>query len=389
MSQLRIAFVTLGFEPFRTSGLDISGERLVRGLLEAGHHVTVIAGAHNTFVESRAHPRLQICRVPIGASNWIGFAFRAAQLLNSLRRDRSFDIVHFWDVQFAYAYRGLFVASLQQSFRQRWGIWEQSREWSVSRTYRYAYYSLARIFAETPSLRRAKGLLAGSSATRDEFIQRYGISPNRISLVRHGIDSDIFRPNHEAARALRSKFGLGASEPVILFVGFVTPRKGLEYLARALPLMNPMPRLVIVGRWSKTFRSHFLNLLGPAASCVVEAGFVPDEQMPAYYSLADVYVSPSLLEGFGIPMAEALSCETPVVAANAGAAAEVVGPGGLLVAPRDSVALATATSRLLENATLRLELGKKGREHVGHEFSIQTMLSETVSAYRRFSSVSG
>src|SRR5206468_3134089 len=106
-------------------------------------------------------------------------------------------------------------------------------------------------------------------------------------------------------------------------------------LARALPLIRPKPRLLLAGRWAEDYRAHFLNLLGWAADQVVEAGYVPDEQLPAYYSLADVYVSPSLMEGFGLTLAEALACETPVVAADAGSVAEVVGPGGILVPPHD------------------------------------------------------
>ena len=378
---MRIAFTTLGYTPLRTSGFDVSGERLVQALLNAGHQVTVIAAARGPLTENHVHPSLEVHRLPLGSSNWIGHAYRAARTLRQLSSIRTFDIAHFWDVHFAYAYRGRFVASLHQSFRQR------SRSLNLQSTgaYRFIYYYLARILAEQPSARRANGLLAVSSATRDEFIQSYGIPPDRIAIARHGIDTGFFRPT-PVTSDLRSRLGLTREEPVILFVGFVTPRKGLSYLAQALPLVRPSPRLLIVGRWGGDARSRFLNLLGTMADRVVEVGYVPDEQMPAYYSLADVYVSPSLLEGFGLPLAESLACESPVVAARTGAVAEVVGPGGILVPPRDPVALADAVSHLLSDPPLRRELGKRGREHIVHQFSMDAMLDATLTAYERFTS---
>lgn len=383
MTKMRIAFITLGFAPLRMSGLDISGERLVRGLLQMGHHVTVIAGTRDSLIETQSHPALEIHRVRLGLSNWVGFAFRAARILEKLNHSRPFDIVHFWDVHFSFAYRGRYVASVQQSFRQRWNSFDASNAGLSSQIYRFTYYSLARRLAEIPAAHRASGLLAGSSATRDEFIEHYAIAPERIALARHGIDMDFFC--RSTSTELRTQLGMNADEPVIFFAGFVTPRKGLDYLARALPLIHPRPRLIVAGHWSPSYRSHFFSLLGPGVHQVIEAGFVPDEQMPAYYSLADVYVSPSLLEGFGIPLAESLACETPVVAVNAGSAAEVAGPGGILVPPRDPVSLADAVSKLLQDPFLRNALGKQGREHIKREFNIQKMVNDTSQAYWCFS----
>ena len=379
---MKIAFITLGFEPLRTSGLDLSGERLVKAMLSAGHQVAVIAGQREPLPEVHNHPALKIYRIGLGKTDWIGFGYRAAHLLNALE---PFDIVHFWDVHFGWAYRGRFVASLQHSFRQRL---ESLGPFSFSRgaiwSFRFLYYSMAQVFAEIPAARRACGLLAGSATTRAEFIQQYGFDPNQITLARHGIDTDFFRPVQNTGE-MRRCLGLREGEPVLLFAGFITPRKGLEYLAQALPLISPVPKLLIVGEWrSAAYRQRVLQMLEPVKDLVIETGFVPDEQMPAFLSLADIYVSTSLMEGFGLPPAEALSCETPVVAVDAGALAEVVGPGGILVPPRDLEGFASAISSLLQDTRRRKELGKRGREHVEQEFSIQAMLNSTLEAYERF-----
>jgi MMP alpha-(1->4)-mannosyltransferase len=381
---MKIAFVTLGFTPIHYSGLDVSGDRLVSALLNAGHELTVIAGKRGAITESMINPALSIHRVPIGFTDWLGFSYGAAHLLKTLNHSNSFDIVHFWDIHFAYAYSGKFLGSLQQSFRQRLCSLDWRNDRPVSLLGRFVYYTFARIFVEAPSIKKASGLLAGSSTTGEEFIKHYRVSPDRISIAQHGIDTEFFR-RIDNVDLLRSKLGIAPHEHVILFAGFVTPRKGLKYLASALPFIHPEPRLIIVGQWrSIAYREEVLRLFGSAVTQVIETGFVPEAQMPAFYSLADLYVSPSLLEGFGLPLAESLACETPVVTANAGAAAEVVGPGGILVPPRDSSALAYAVSGLLNDPSKRNELGKRGREYIEKNFSIQSMLRSTLEAYKSF-----
>jgi glycosyltransferase involved in cell wall biosynthesis len=377
---MKICFITLGYRPMRTSGLDISGERLVKGLLDEGHQVTVIAGTRAPIAEIHAHPELRIQRIPLGKTDWLGFAYNAARLLKHLA---SFDIVHFWDVHFSWAYRGDYVASLQHSFRQRrisLGRFCLDPSW----IYRYAYYTLARYIAEIPSVRSSRGLLAGSSTTRDEFINYYDVDPRRITLAKHGVDTSFFRPIPNIQK-VRDQLGIQSTDAVILFVGFITPRKGLEYLIRALPMITPSPKLVIVGRWrNKSYRRQVFQLIDPMKNAVIEAGFVRDELMPAYYNLADVFVSPTLLEGFGLPLAEALACGTPVVTAEAGSTAEVLGPGGVIVPRRDSESLAAEISQLLQDGSLRRELGEKGRKHIQENYSLEAMIKDTLRAYQRF-----
>lgn len=228
------------------------------------------------------------------------------------------------------------------------------------------------------------GLLAGSATTRDEYINNYGIPPDRFALVPHGVDTEFFQSIQDV-RYIRHQLNLIEGDPVILHVGFITPRKGLEYLAQALPMIQPAPRLMIAGRWrSEKYRQQVMKLLEPVQDQVIEVGFVPDEEMPAYYSICDVYVSSSLMEGFGLPLAEALACETPVVAVDAGAAAEVIGPGGILVPARQIGAFADAVSTLLQNASMREEMGRLGRGHIQKNFSVDSMLSATLDAYKRF-----
>lgn len=378
---MKIALVTLGYKPFRTSGLDLSGERLVNALLGEGHDVTVIAGKRTDITEVHHHPSLTVIRIDLDAFDWIGFGYRAAKQLSGMEH---FDVIHFWDVHFGWAFRGKFIGSLQHSFRQRLKSLDLSPTRGITWYSRFFYYTVARRIAEIPTIRRASGLIAGSTTTRDEFIKHYGVSPDHVAIAPHGVDTQFFQPSNNSGFT-RRKLGLSEDERVILFAGFITRRKGLETLAKALPLIKPTPKLLILGQWrSETYRREVFENLRPNEHNVVEIGFAPDDAMPDYYSMADVYVSTSILEGFGLPLAESLACETPVVALKAGSVAEVVGEGGILINENDPATLAEAISALLQNQDRRSEMGKRGRMHITEEFSLEVMLEKTMEAYKRF-----
>jgi glycosyltransferase involved in cell wall biosynthesis len=164
---------------------------------------------------------------------------------------------------------------------------------------------------------------------------------------------------------------------VLLYVGFSTPRKGLEYLADAMNDLGKAVVLIVAGKWEPGYRDIFLRHLGQNRDRLIEVGYVTDEEMPVYYSLADVFVLPTLLEGFGFPLVESMSCETPVVSTNVGSVPEVVGDCGFIVPPRQPRALSKAIDILLTDDNLRRDLGKKGRTRVETLFSQELMVRKT------------
>jgi glycosyltransferase involved in cell wall biosynthesis len=156
-------------------------------------------------------------------------------------------------------------------------------------------------------------------------------------------------------------------------------------VGQALSELGPECRLLIVGKWEQGYRERFYRDLPPNdQGRIIEAGYVSDEVLPFYYSLADVFVFPSLLEGFGLPPVEAMACGTPVVAANTSSLPEVVGDAGLLVPPMDAPALAVALQRLLADETLRYDLGTRGRERVQRLYTKEQMVAHTVQVYQAF-----
>jgi glycosyltransferase involved in cell wall biosynthesis len=375
--------VNAEFVPSRGSGQAVYAEQVAFGL-SAEHDVTVVTSRPpgSSIVETIAGVR--VVRVPVpswDASRWLAFGYKAPGAVRSLYQRQPFDAVHFLDAHVGYRYRGRFTASLMQSFRQRLrgngGLPYHSTVSNLAQ--RFVYYRAARRM-ERRAVAAASRLVAISKATRDEFVGHYDVDPSRIEVVYPGVDTERFRP--VPTTALRERLALGEKR-ILLYVGFSTARKGLETLARALGRVRETRSvLLIVGRWEKGYRDKFYRHLAVPRERVVEAGYVDDHELPAYYALADVFVLPSVLEGFGLPLAESLACRTPVIGTTAGSIPEVVGDCGLTVPPRDSDALAKAIDRMLADSELSQGIRDRCRERVESEFSLGGM-QEKMSRFFR------
>ncbi|MGB9776546.1 MAG: glycosyltransferase family 4 protein [Anaerolineae bacterium] len=230
---------------------------------------------------------------------------------------------------------------------------------------------------------KARRWITDSEFTRRELLGRVGKTPNEIIPVPLGVES-IFRPLPEKQTAeWREKLGLG-TERVILHVGHCQPRKNLERLLTALALLS---------RQGVAF--HFIQVGGvftPAQRRLLEnsgiehrvrqMSHVSDEDLVGLYNVADVFVLPSLYEGFGLPVLEAMACGTPVVAADAASLPEVVGDAGLLVDPRSPEAIAGAIAQVLSNPALAQDLRQRGLERA-RCFTWERTVQRTVEVYRQ------
>ncbi len=381
---MNICLLNLDYRPFRTAGLTVYGELLADGLVAAGNQVTFVSARREQAPATETIDGVEVHRVSVGATDWLGFGAQAARLLRHLQKKRQFDVVHFLDVRFAWAYRGECIASVFETFQQRLhakGGLPYAHSWA-NLAYRYAYFSFVRVTLESWALAHPVVLIAASEAARAELVNSYSVGPERIVLVPLGIP--VERYERRDSRELRSRLGL-QDKHVILYVGFSTPRKGVEYLIEALQRLGPDCVLILVGKWEPGYRARFERLL-PASlrERVLTVGYVPDQELPLYYSLADVFVFPSLLEGFGLPVVEAMACGTPVIAANASSLPEVVGDAGILVPPMDSVALAAALGRVLADDELRAVLASRGQARARLMYSQQAMVDKTVAVYRAY-----
>ncbi len=200
-----------------------------------------------------------------------------------------------------------------------------------------------------------------SAATRDDLVAMLGVPAAKISVVHHGVRPVECLPARDQRATLEH---LGIAQPYVLFVGTVQPRKNLQRLIRAFAqvVSAGLPhRLVIAGRmgWlTEPIRAEVATL--GLVDRVHFAGYVPDDDLPALYRGADAFAFPSLYEGFGMPVLEALSYHVPVVASNTTSLPEIVGDAGVLVDPLDEAAIGAALMHVLTDASLRARLAVAG-----------------------------
>ncbi|MDW8325557.1 MAG: glycosyltransferase family 1 protein [Anaerolineales bacterium] len=226
---------------------------------------------------------------------------------------------------------------------------------------------LAYLNAVVPrSVARADHVLADSQATKNDLIELYRVPAEKVTVLYSGVEAN-FRPVTDAAQlaAVRARYGLGEA-PFILAVGTLQPRKNYVRLLQAFAAVasqSPISdlQLVIAGGKGWLFDSIFAEVerLG-LKQRVRFPGFVADGDLPALYSAARVLAYPSLYEGFGLPMLEAMACGTPVVASTASCLPEVAGDAALLVPPTDVPALAEALGRATADEAVRAELIARG-----------------------------
>jgi glycosyltransferase involved in cell wall biosynthesis len=215
-------------------------------------------------------------------------------------------------------------------------------------------------------VRAASHLIADSQTTRDDLIRHYRAAPERVTVVPPGCD-EVFHPLTDEDRLAQAKGRYGIHGDYLLHVGTVQPRKNLGRLLDAFARLGGKVQLVLVGKWGWMYDRIFRRVeeleLGDR---VLFTGHVPQEDLPSLMSGARLLVMPSLYEGFGLPVVEAMASGTPVVCSNASSLPEVAGDAALLVDPLDVEALAEAMRRLLEDQELRAELIARGLQRARH-----------------------
>jgi len=217
----------------------------------------------------------------------------------------------------------------------------------------------------TLSTRRARQIVTVSRATALELMHFYRTPPHKIAVIWPGIEP-AFAPVADLNRraAVRQRYGLTA--PFALVVGARRPHKNLTRLVEAFASLTPsLPHhLVFAGqadpRFADEARQGVNRHTAALSSRVHFLDWVPEADLPVLYSLADVVVMPSLVEGFGLPALEAMACGTPVIAANASSLPEVVGNAGLLADPHSVRALSESLRAVLTDGVLRRNLAAAG-----------------------------
>ncbi len=228
-------------------------------------------------------------------------------------------------------------------------------------------------------IKRASHIIAVSKHTKNDLIQYLKIPDGKMSVIYNGIDHSIFKPY--TIKLL--------DKPYILYVGSERPRKNLSRLFEAFAKLKgefpelKLAKIGISGR-SKEYRRETMRKLDSLGLTgdVIFVEYITELDLACYYSSAALMAYPSLYEGFGFPLLEAMACGCPVVTSNTSSLPEVVGEAGIMVNPYDTDGLAQAMRRVLTDDKLRDDMVRKGLEQA-KRFSWEKAAEQTLEVYNK------
>lgn len=218
-------------------------------------------------------------------------------------------------------------------------------------------------FLMSQALKRAEHIFTVSENSRKDIQKYFGTDVNKISITYNAIDEDFRVKEQTEIGYLYTKYNIPKDKDKILYVGNLKPHKNLVTLLKAIKELNRKDIVVLlVGKAFKSLDLEERERQMGISDQVIHTGMVSKEELVDFYSLSDLFVFPSLYEGFGIPPLEAMACGTPVIAADNSSIPEVVGDAALFFNGNKSEELAKRIAEALDNEKLRNSLIVKGTE---------------------------
>ncbi|NLD70490.1 MAG: glycosyltransferase family 1 protein, partial [Limnobacter sp.] len=362
---MRIAMISEHASPLAClGGVDAGGQnvyvaQVARELARLGHHVDVLTRRDDPSSAPVVEfaPGVRVVHVPAGPAGFVpkeallqympAFARTCREILAGVAR---YDAVHanfFMSGQVALALKRWLGTPVVETFHAL-GLVRREHQGSAD------LFPPSRIEIERRIVRQADALIAECPQDRSDLVRLYGAHERKITMVPCGVDLFEFAPVGRATA--RAALGLDPDDFIVLQLGRLVPRKGIDNVIRAMPLIGPGARLLVVGGDSadadETLTPEIARLRRVAVDCGVGArvtftGHRSRKELRLYYAAADVFVTTPWYEPFGITPLEAMACARPVVGSAVGGIKYSVDDGvtGLLVPPRDPAALAAALLR--------------------------------------------
>jgi glycosyltransferase involved in cell wall biosynthesis len=236
------------------------------------------------------------------------------------------------------------------------------------------------------SCRRADHIITISESSKRDLIEIYKIDPKRITVTYPGA-MDSCRPMGLGLVWDRLRDAYNLDSPYILYVGNLEPRKNLSRLLEAYAELRRRERinhkLVIVGQKDWLYHEVFETIrIRSLENDVAFTGYIPADDLPAFYNGASVMVYPSIFEGFGLPVVEAMACGTPVITSTGSSLEEIAKDAALLVDPFSVSSISTAIEKVVNSLELQKQLRQAGLTRVS-QFSYRNMAEQTRSVYQQ------
>jgi len=352
MNKLKIVIIVGGFLPSRLGGTEVATYHMARHLLKLGHEVHIIT----SFIPclDRGLPResvedgIYIHRVRVIQKRIIGFLSFFIGTLPLIRKINP-DVVHAQNMLYA-----LHAWLIKKLWKKPYVMYGRGSDVYLASRFDSLLYRLA--------LKNADAVIA---QTNDMKITMNKLCNREIVVIPNGVDLDRFDSLSRAES--RHKLNISDKDKILLFVGSLKPVKGTRYLVEAMSIIGQKSndiRLLVVGDGEERQMLEGLVAKLNLSQRVSFAGQVPNEVVPQYMVAADIFVLPSLSEGFPVTFLEAIASGLPIIATKVRGTPEIVAEGenGFLVSSQDSEKLAERILFLFENRELRERMGRNNRE---------------------------
>ena len=400
---LRICLLSYRCNP-HCGGQGVYLKNLSRALKDLGHQVDVVVGPPQPHLDNDIPvyqprsldlynpdhlfrmPSIKELLEPINLIEWLGvstmgfpepftFGLRARRFLRNKRH--KYDIVHDnqglsyglmtikeWLPTIATIHHPITV-DRKIAVRSAPTIWKKMQQWRW-----YTFIGMQKRVS-----RRLSHIITVSKTARIDISRDFNIALDRFRIIPNGIRTDLFYPIPEIPREKNRLIVTNSAD---------MPLKGLYFLLRAVSKVaqtHPI-KLTVVGTPQKNGYSQALIQKLGIQNLITFTGRIANQEFVREYARAMAAVVPSVYEGFGLPVGEAMACAVPVISTTGGALPEVVGDAGLLVPPADHHALAKAIVTIFDQPQLAQKLGKAGYQRVHQNFTWLRAAEKTIAAYR-------
>jgi glycosyltransferase involved in cell wall biosynthesis len=385
---LDICLISYEFPPvFGGEGMYTYG--LAKALSRLGHNITVITtdiGSEIT-VEEEDFGIVRISPIKKPFLKMLSFNIRSSKKIKEISKHQNVDICHYTtDYANFSLYPGVStIATLHHPFAEERRACKRVSNNIEYLRYLFRYKIPFLELLERKTCNKANKRIAVSRYVAESIIKEYHLQSNDVVVIPNAVNTDLFNPGVAHIKAKELFFR--DSQKKILFVGRLEYHKGIFYLIKAFSMLKkdiPKAKLVIVGEGKlKNGIKSFIDALNLENSVKILGG-VESEYLPSIYAASDLFVLPSIMEGFGIVLLEAMATGKPCVTTMVGGIEDVVidGKTGIIVPPADTVSLYHAMKTILVNDDLAKKLGMAGRKRVKENFTWDIVAKRTVDVYK-------
>lgn len=385
--------------PLEGAGTGIYVDGLSQSLTQRGHQISVLCSDH--YLPKKKYPVVAVLfsngtndnfeldfDFPVFASHPLSRGPRFGEL-SKPQREAYFhafhrkikDMIASFSPDIIHVHHGMIIASIVAEFDIPYVITLHGTEYYGFKEFRdYQELTLRGIHG-------AHTVITPSDAERERAILTYGIDSSRVVVVKHGTDTNLFRPIEIEKSALLADYSIqDVNRPVIFFGGRLTSQKGVDTLIKAARIYSQMDEKMTTIIAGDGDLRQYLEKLAKELDTIYFIGTQSHQQMAKLFNVADVVVVPSVFEPFGLTALEALGCGTPVIASNVGGLRQIVNKQvGCLIEPGDYRTLALKVTSFIRDG-LKEKVRFKAADYIRRNFSWEETNSNIERVYGRVNS---